>query len=82
MQVAGFFAALAAVLVSTVTSSLESAAFSESAVQHDAVELPYRPDFFHMVFMLASAYLVGWVPPLSTLQEAHILCMLLMAQLH
>lgn len=58
MQVAGFFAALAAVLYTTVTSSSESASFSIGAVQHDAVELPYRPDFFHSVFMLASAYLV------------------------
>ena len=59
MQIAGFFAALAAVLYSTVTSSSESAAFSIGAVQHDAIELPYRPDFFHAVFMLASVYLVS-----------------------
>ena len=58
MQIAGFFAALASVLVSTVRSSSESASFRVSDVPHDAVELPYRPDFFHVVFMLASAYLV------------------------
>ena len=58
-QVAGFFTALAAVLVSTVRSSLESGSFRVSAAApHDAAELPYRPDFFHCVFMLASAYLV------------------------
>ena len=43
MQIAGFFTALAAVLYSTVTSSSESAAFSISGVQHDAVELPLPP---------------------------------------
>lgn len=59
MQIAGFFAALAAVLYSTVTSSSESAAFSIGAVQHDAVELPYRLDFFHAVFTLASVYVVS-----------------------
>ncbi len=59
MQIAGFFAALAAVLVSTVRSSSESGSFRVSvAAPHDAAELPYRPDFFHCVFMLASAYLV------------------------
>ncbi|KAK9845928.1 hypothetical protein WJX81_006178 [Elliptochloris bilobata] len=57
LKIAGFFAALASVLVSTVNSSSESGSFSVSAVPHDAGELPYRPDFFHTVFMLASAYL-------------------------
>ncbi len=58
VQIAGFFAALASVLVSTVRSSSESASFRVRDVPHDAVELPYRPDFFHVVFTLASAYLV------------------------
>ena len=75
MQIAGFFAALAAVLYSTVTSSSESAAFSIGAVQHDAVELPYRPDFFHAIFTLASVYLVRWCCCSRSAQR----CMLLAA---
>ena len=72
MQIAGFFGALAAVLYSTVTSSSDSAAFSISSVQHDAVELPYRPDFFHAVFTLASTYLVRWGCSSRSAQHLHV----------
>jgi hypothetical protein len=60
-QAVAFFLALAAVnysIVSTGTSNMMShASASRSAAPLLAAELPYRPDFFHAIFALASMYL-------------------------
>ena len=75
-QIVAFVLALVVVGVSTTNSGRASATFALSPdaesgsstgaatdPDDDAV-LPYRPDFFHLVFLLASAYismvLVGW----------------------
>lgn len=56
-----------AVGVSTTNAGRSSASFSlgaKPAPEEGDPELPYRPDFFHLTFLLASAYvamvLVGW----------------------
>eukprot|EP00891_Asterochloris_glomerata_P004622 jgi/Astpho2/4622/e_gw1.00067.172.1_t len=52
-----FLIAIAAVCISTVNSGVESKSFEvESQLPEDDM-LTYRPDFFHTVFALASAYL-------------------------
>eukprot|EP00887_Chlorella_sp_A99_P006525 scaffold3.g6525.t1 len=65
---AGFmFKAIIAVAFTTTRSGVASGAFDVTAAAADSGapdELPYRPDFFHAVFMLASAYMAmvlsGW----------------------
>ena len=65
-QVVGFVLAIAATLYATMNSSMASSTFSltESINDPDEQTLPYRLDFFHLAYMLASAYLAmlftGW----------------------
>lgn len=57
LQTIAFLIAIAAVCISTVNSGVESKSFEvESQLPEDDM-LTYRPDFFHTVFALASAYL-------------------------
>jgi hypothetical protein len=53
LQIVGFFLALAAVSYSTM--SLGSSGLWDSS-QHEE-RLPYRPDFFHLSYALASMYM-------------------------
>ena len=48
--------AILAVLLSTAFASTEAASFSLASEDPAAEKLPYRPDFFHAVYLLASAY--------------------------
>ncbi|KAK9811743.1 hypothetical protein WJX72_009404 [[Myrmecia] bisecta] len=58
VKIVGFLLGLAAILFTTLTSSTESKTLDmeNGAATNDDL-LPYRPDFFHLVFLLASAYL-------------------------
>ena len=57
LQTIAFLIAIAAVCITTVNSGVESKSFEvESQLPEDDM-LTYRPDFFHTVFALASAYL-------------------------
>ena len=57
LQTIAFLIAIVAVCISTVNSGVESKSFEvESQLPEDDM-LTYRPDFFHTVFALASAYL-------------------------
>ena len=48
---------IAAVLWTTLSSSMESRTFGlKTGTTDSALSLPYRYDFFHLVFALASAY--------------------------
>ena len=77
VQVIGFVLAILAVGLTTLSSSTSSAsmalvagdaeaaaAAAGSGTTADEEALPHRPDFFHLVFFLASAYMVmlftGW----------------------
>jgi serine incorporator 1/3 len=69
VRIIGFIIALLAMGITTVNSGRSSAAFSlrndpEAGQGEDDDALPYRPDFFYVIFMLASAYmamlLIGW----------------------
>ncbi|KAK9810887.1 hypothetical protein WJX73_005440 [Symbiochloris irregularis] len=72
IKVMGFVLAIAATLYATMNSSMASHTFSlspdpESLAEtnpDDSDRLPYRLDFFHLAYMLASAYLAmlftGW----------------------
>lgn len=53
-QVASFLVAILAVVISAMTTGV--AKFFDSG-ESDEEELPYRPDFFHFVFFLASMYM-------------------------
>ncbi|GFR44202.1 hypothetical protein Agub_g5385 [Astrephomene gubernaculifera] len=61
--VVAFFIALAAVVYSTLTAGVASrdmfggGGSGDPGVGDNSVELPYRPDFFHLVFATASCYL-------------------------
>ncbi|KXZ53768.1 hypothetical protein GPECTOR_6g686 [Gonium pectorale] len=60
--VVAFFIALAAVVYSTLTAGIASrdmfgASVGKGDPPSDDLELPYRPDFFHLVFATASCYL-------------------------
>ena len=64
-QVVSFVLGIAAVLWTTLSSSLEHRTFGLGAGAADsATGLKYRYDFFHLIFMLASCYVamlfVGW----------------------
>lgn len=67
IQIISFVLAIIAVAFTTTRSGVASGAFDVTAAAADSGapdELPYRPDFFHAVFMLASAYMAmvlsGW----------------------
>ena len=63
----GFFVAIAAALAATIDAGMQGQAFWLGAAppeverlgepRSEEERLPYRPDWFHFVFMLASAYL-------------------------
>ena len=56
-QVVGFVLGIVAVLWTTLSSSMESRTFGLNTSAGDsALALPYRYDFFHCVFALASPY--------------------------
>lgn len=59
VQAIAFIVAIMAVCYSVVTTCVESRALDLEASQpvDDSELLPYRPEFFHAVFGLASAYL-------------------------
>lgn len=58
LQIVGFFIALAAVLYSTITAGIASRdMFGTKGDAGLDTPLPYRADFYHMVFALASCYL-------------------------
>ena len=59
VQAIAFIVAIMAVCYSVVTTCVESRALDlEASLPEDDSELlPYRPEFFHAVFGLASAYL-------------------------
>ena len=58
LQAIAFVIAIAAVCYSVVTTCVESRAMDLEAQPVDDTELlPYRPEFFHAIFGLASAYL-------------------------
>lgn len=65
-QVTAFILAIAATLYATMNSSMASStlSLSDSLTNPDADRLPYRLDFFHLAYALASAYLsmlfCGW----------------------
>lgn len=74
MQAIAFILGIAAVCYSVVTTCVESRAMDVEAQQVDDSELlPYRPDFFHAIFALASCYLcmlyISW--NLNTLPGLH-----------
>ena len=74
MQAIAFILGIAAVCYSVVTTCVESRAMDVEAQQVDDSELlPYRPDFFHAIFALASCYLcmlyISW--NLNTLTGLH-----------
>ncbi|PRW59950.1 putative serine incorporator [Chlorella sorokiniana] len=65
VQIVGFVVAILALGYSTMSGATSSNAFDLSAgTGCDDDELPHRPDFFHLMFMLASCYMamlfVGW----------------------
>ena len=43
---------------STLSGATSSGAFDLSTGACDDEQLPHRPDFFHLMFMLASCYMV------------------------
>ena len=62
----GFFVAIAAALAAPIDAGMQGKAFLLGSAPGDGrlgeghsgdEQLPYRPDWFHFVFMLASAYL-------------------------
>ena len=60
LQAIAFVIAIAAVIYSVVTTCVESRAMDLEAQTQEANPdelLPYRPEFFHAIFALASAYL-------------------------
>ena len=58
LQAIAFILGIAAVCYSVITSCVESRAMDLEAQQvEDSELLPYRPEFFHAIFGLASAYL-------------------------
>ena len=74
LQAIAFILGILAVCYSVVTTCVESRAMDLEAQQEDESELlPYRPDFFHAIFALASAYLcmlyISW--NLNTLPGLH-----------
>lgn len=66
MQVVGFVLAIAATIYATMNSSMASStlSLSDSLADPEGDSLPYRYDFFHLAYALASAYLAmlftGW----------------------
>ncbi|KAK9907944.1 hypothetical protein WJX75_000353 [Coccomyxa subellipsoidea] len=56
LQIFFFFLGLAIMLISVMTSSQEAASFRLNSGSASDGDLPYRADFFHLIFMLASAY--------------------------
>ena len=57
VQVVAFVLGITAVLWTTMSSSMESRTFGlKTGTNDSALSLPYRYDFFHLVFALASAY--------------------------
>lgn len=57
VQAIAFIIGIAAVIYSVVTTCVESRALDLEAQAVDDELLPYRPEFFHAIFGLASAYL-------------------------
>ena len=58
LQAIAFILGIAAVCYSVITTCVESRAMDLEAQQvEDSELLPYRPEFFHAIFGLASAYL-------------------------
>lgn len=57
VQVIAFLLAIASVLVSVVNTGAESKTFDVEGQNDPEHDLTYRPDFFHAVFAVASAYL-------------------------
>ena len=55
MQIIGFVIALVSVVLATFFSSTEARSFGLSSEKSDE-DLDYAPDFFHGLYMLASAY--------------------------
>lgn len=65
IQIIGFVLAILALGFSTMSSGVSSQAFDlAKGTGTDDEQLPYRPDFFHLMFMLAACYMlmlfVGW----------------------
>lgn len=73
LQAIAFILGILAVCYSVVTTCVESRAMDLEAQEDDSELLPYRPDFFHAIFALASAYLcmlyISW--NLNTLPSLH-----------
>lgn len=58
LQAIAFIIGIAAVCYSVITTCVESRAMDlEAQRMEDSELLPYRPEFFHAIFGLASAYL-------------------------
>jgi len=58
LQAIAFILGIAAVCYSVITTCVESRAMDLEAQRvEDSELLPYRPEFFHAIFGLASAYL-------------------------
>lgn len=56
MQIVGFFLAIGAVSYSTLALGT-SHIFTSGGGEEGSAQLPYRPDFFHLVYALASMYM-------------------------
>ena len=56
LQVIGFALALISVLLATFFSSAEASSFGLGSNKDNDEYLSYPPDFFHAIYMLASAY--------------------------
>ena len=57
VDIIGFFIAIAAVCISTTTISTAGEGFGFDLEDGSEEEIPYRPEFFHLMFALGSAYL-------------------------
>lgn len=70
LRIIAFVLAVVAMSITTINSGRSSAAFSlvddpeQGDSENESKALPYRPDFFYLIFFLASSYmamvLVGW----------------------
>ena len=86
LQIVGFALALVAVVLATFFASTEASSFNAGGTKSEG-SLDYPPDFFHCVYMLASAYVgmlfVGWslqnVPGKLTVDSGWISCWFHMA---